>query len=336
MSQNSTNSDNQEIDLTMISNKIKGYFDGIGTTIFRSILFFKRNLLWAGILVIAGVGIGIFLDTTNKTYDSEIIVKPNFGCTDYLYSKIDLLESKIKDKDTLFLKSIGIEKPKNINLIEIDPVIDIYSFVNNSYDKNNAQNTQNFELVKLLAEDGDINKIIKEEVTSKNYSSHKIHIRTKGQIRDSTVIVPILNYLNNNDYFETIRKTYVKNIAIKMSKNEETIIQINELLNQFSNNTNSTQKSDKLVYYNENTQLNEIIKTKESLLFELGNQRLELANTDKFIKKNSSILNIKNTESVNGKLKFVLPLLFIFGFVLIHLFSKFYKKQALKAQQNRA
>lgn len=336
MSQNSTNSDNQEIDLTMISNKIKGYFDGIGTTIFRSILFFKRNLLWAGILVIAGVGIGIFLDTTNKTYDSEIIVKPNFGCTDYLYSKIDLLESKIKDKDTLFLKSIGIEKPKNINLIEIDPVIDIYSFVNNSYDKNNAQNTQNFELVKLLAEDGDINKIIKEEVTSKNYSSHKIHIRTKGQILDSTVIVPILNYLNNNDYFETIRKTYVKNIAIKMSKNEETINQINELLNQFSNNTNATQKSDKLVYYNENTQLNEIIKTKESLLFELGNQRLELANTDKFIKKNSSILNIKNTESVNGKLKFVLPLLFIFGFVLIHLFSKFYKKQALKAQQNRA
>ena len=332
MSQNATNSDHQEIDLTMISSKISTFFSGIGTSIFRSILFFKRNLLWIGMLVVAGVGLGIFLDTTNETYNTEIIIKPNFGSTDYLYSKIDLLQSKIKDRDTLFLKSIGIEKPKNIDLIEIEPVIDIYSLVNNGYGQNSAQNTQNFELVKLLAENGDINKTIKDKVTSKNYSSHKIRLRTKGKIQDSKTVTPLLNYLNNNDYFEAIRKTHVKNIAIKMVKNEETISQINEILNQFSNNTNSTQKSDKLVYYNENTQLNDVIKTKESLLFELGSQRLELENMDKFIKKNSGILNIKNTESVNGKLKFVLPLLFIFGFVLGHLFSKFYKKQVLKAQ----
>jgi hypothetical protein len=335
MSQNSTNSDNQEIDLSMISNKINGFFGGLGTSIYRGIVFFKRNLLLTGILVVAGAGLGIYLDISNKSYDSEIIVRPNFGSIDYLYSKIDLLESKIKERDTLFLKSIGIEKPKNLNLIEIEPVIDIYSFVSNA-DKNSDQNTQNFELVKLLAEDGDINKIIKDRVTSKNYSSHKIHLRTKGQIQDSKIIIPIMNYLNNNEYYEAIRKTYVKNIAIKMLKNEETINQINELLNQFSNSTNSTQKSDKLVYYNENTQLNEIIKTKEGLLFELGNQRLELANVDNIIKKTSAVINIKNSESVNGKLKFVLPILFIFGFVLVRSFFKFYKKQTLKAQQNRA
>lgn len=335
MSQNSTNSDNQEIDLSMISNKINRFFGGLGTSIYRGIVFFKRNLLLTGILVVAGAGLGIYLDISNKSYDSEIIVRPNFGSIDYLYSKIDLLESKIKERDTLFLKSIGIEKPKNLNLIEIEPVIDIYSFVSNA-DKNSDQNTQNFELVKLLAEDGDINKIIKDRVTSKNYSSHKIHLRTKVQIQDSKIIIPIMNYLNKNEYYEAIRKTYVKNIAIKMLKNEETINQINELLNQFSNSTNSTQKSDKLVYYNENTQLNEIIKTKEGLLFELGNQRLELANVDNIIKKTSAVINIKNTESVNGKLKFVLPILFIFGFVLVRSFFKFYKKQTLKAQQNRA
>ena len=113
-----------------------------------------------------------------------------------LYSKIDLLESKIKEKDTLFLKSIGIDKPKSLILIEIEPVVDIYTFVNNGYDKSIAQNSANFELVKLLAEDGDIKKIINDKVTSKNYSSHKILIRTKGFVLDSRVIVPILNFLN--------------------------------------------------------------------------------------------------------------------------------------------
>ena len=161
MSQNTNNSDNQDIDLSMISKKITGFFDGISFSIFKHILFLKRNLITLVVLVVAGFGIGIYLDTTIKSYDSEIIVRPNFGSTDYLYSKIYLLESKIKENDTLFLKSIGIDKPKTLVLIEIEPVIDIYSFVNNSYN-NSTQNSQNFELVKLLSEDGDIKKIIKD------------------------------------------------------------------------------------------------------------------------------------------------------------------------------
>ena len=335
MSQNTNNSDNQDIDLSMISKKITGFFDGISFSIFKHILFLKRNLITLVVLVVAGFGIGIYLDTTIKSYDSEIIVRPNFGSTDYLYSKIDLLESKIKENDTLFLKSIGIDKPKTLVLIEIEPVIDIYSFVNNSYN-NSTQNSQNFELVKLLSEDGDIKKIIKDKVTSKNYSSHKIHIKTKGFVLDSKVIVPILNYLNQNEYFETLRKTQIQNITIKMIKNEEIINQINGLLNEFSTATKSNQKSDKLVYYNENTQLNEIIKTKENLLFELGSQRMELTGLDKFIKKTSSVINIKNESVVNGNLKFTLPIFLIFGFIFIDLFSKFYKKYSLKVSHNKA
>ena len=88
MSQNATNSDNQEIDLSMISNKIKGFYDEIGTSVFRGILFFKRNLLIVGILFVAGAALGTYVDLNNETYDSKIIVKPNFGSTDYLYSKI--------------------------------------------------------------------------------------------------------------------------------------------------------------------------------------------------------------------------------------------------------
>jgi hypothetical protein len=79
-----------------------------------------------------------------------------------------------------------------------------------------------------------------------------------------------------------------------------------------------------------------VLKTKQALVYEIGIKREQLVNYENTIKKNSSILNIKNTESVNGKLKFVLPLLLIFGFVLIRLFSKFYKRQTLKAQQNIA
>jgi hypothetical protein len=335
MSQNSTNSDNQEIDLTLISNNIKGFFDGIGTSIFRGVQFIKRKIVVIGALLVAGVGLGIYLDSNNETYDSKIIVRPNFGSTDYLYSKIDLLESKIKSHDTVFLKAIGVENPKSLKKIEIEPIVDIYSLVN--YNEKNAAvtpNTQNFELVKLLAEEDDINKVMKDKVTSKNYYLHTVHLVTKGFATEEKTIKPLLEFLNNNSYFDNLKKIYVENVNENIKKNEEMILQINTLLEKFS--TASGQKSDKLVFYNENTELNEVLKTKQSLIYEIGTKKEQLVNYENTIKKNSSILNIKNTESVNGKFKFVLPLLFIFGFIFIHLFSNFYKRQALKALQNRA
>jgi hypothetical protein len=334
MSQNTNNSDNQEIDLSMISDKIKGFFDGIAFSIFKGILFLKRNLLILVILLIAGIGFGIFLDTTNNSYDSEIIVKPNFGSTDYLYSKIDLLESKIKNRDTVFLKSIGIESPKNIIRIEIAPIIDIYRFVNyNEKNINLTTNTQNFELVKLLAENGDINKVIKDKTTSKNYYWHTINLVSKGFISEEKTIKPLLAFLNNNNYYQSINKLTLENIRMNIKKDEEIILQINVLLENLSNK--SGQNAEKLVFYNENTDLNEVLKTKQALVYEIGAQKEQLVNLDSPIKKNSSILNIKNMDSVNGKLKFLFPLFLIFGFIFINLFLKFYKKQSLKALHNK-
>ena len=329
MSATSQNTDNQEIDLTMISNKINGFFSGIGSLIYRSIQFFKRNLFITGILFVSGAGLGIYMDSNNNNYDSKIIVRPNFGSTEYLYNKIDLLSSKIKNRDTVFLKSIGIKYPKRIKGIEIEPVIDIYNLVNYN-EKNVAATTNilNFELFKLLAEDGEVNKVIKDKVTSKNYYWHTIHIVSNEFATNESTIKPILDYLNNNSYFDRLKKVNLQNAKENIRKSEEMIFQINAVLEKLA--TATDQKADKLVFYNENTDLNGILKIKQDLVLKIGLQKEDLVNHESVIKYNSSILNVKNTESVNGKLKFVLPLLFIFGFVFIRLFSKFYKRQALK------
>ena len=331
MSTNNSNIQDQEIDLSLISKKIGSFFDGISASIFRGILFLRNNIIIIGVLFIIGAGLGYYLDKTSNTYDHEIIVTPNFGSTDYLYAKIDLLKSRISQGDSVFLKSIGIKDPSKISLIEVNPIIDIYSFVNNNTAMaSNAQNTQNFELVKLLSEDGDINKVIKDKLTSKNYAHHTIHITTDGYATNQNVIDPILIYLNKNEYYQDMQKTVSDNIKIKMTQNQIIINQINELLNQFSSTTSNNQKSDKLVYYNENTQLNEIINTKNSLIGELGTQRLELINVTDIVKKNSSVINLKNNKGINNKLKLIFPFLFVFGFFATSIFFSFYKKQASK------
>ncbi|PIF61317.1 MULTISPECIES: hypothetical protein [unclassified Flavobacterium] len=319
------NQEDQEIDLTQISKKIGRLFEWINTFLFRCIQFFVKNAIVILILLVIGVGLGFYLDVTKKTYDHQIIVTPNFESTDYLYSKIDLIESKIKERDTVFLKEIvGIKNPKEIIKIEIKPITDVYKFIENK--------TENFELIKLMAEGGDIKKILEDNLTSKNYSLHTITFKTKNQTNNTETVQPILIYLNETDYYKKVQKETVNNIQIKMIQNDTIISQINGVLNGFSNMVNGAQKSDKLVYYNENTQLNDVIKTKETLINEQGNHRVDLVGLDKIIKDNSSTLNIENTNSVNGKLKLVLPVLFLLSFILIRLFLAYYKSQLEKSK----
>lgn len=323
MSATPQNTDNQEIDLSQISKKIGNFFENIATAIFKGILFFKRNIIWVGVLFILGAGLGFYLDRTTKVYDNELIVSPNFGSVDYLYQKIDLISSKINDGDTLFLKEVvGIKEPKKLKNVTVSPIADVYKFINNS--------DKNFELLKLMAEDGDIKKIANENLTSKNYPFHLISFTTDKKTSNEKTIQPLLNFLNNSDYFKSIQKEYVNNIKVKMVENDSIISQINGFLNAFSNTVNGSQKSDKLVYYNENSQLNEVIKTKDALVNEQGNHRIELVNYDKIIKDNSTTLNIKNTKAVNGKMKFVLPLLFIFLFIIVGYFKSYYRNQMAK------
>ena len=166
----STNSQDQEIDLGQVFKKIGNFFQSIIDSFFDAILFVKRNIIAIIVLFIIGVILGFYLDKTTKTYTNEIIVLPNYGSVDYLYSKIELLEAKRNENDTVFFRELGFKNVNELGLIEIEPVIDVFKFVD--------KKPENFELIKLMAEDGDLNKIIEGGITSKNYPFHKIKFST--------------------------------------------------------------------------------------------------------------------------------------------------------------
>ncbi|PKH66758.1 hypothetical protein CXF59_12635 [Flavobacterium sp. ALD4] len=318
------NQEDQEIDLFLILKKIGNFPQWISTMLFKSIQFFIKNGIIILVLLIIGFGLGYYLDKNQKEYNHQIIVAPNFKSTDYLYSKIDLLASKISEKDVLFLKSIGINDPSQLTKISIEPIVDVYKLISN--------NEQNFELLELMAQNGDLKTIVKESTTSKNYNYHTIILSTNGVTRQSDFVDPILNYLNSSSYFEEIQKISVGNIQQKIKEKEATVLQIDGIVNAFSNRNGNAKYSDKLIYYNENTQLNSIIKTKDSLINVLGTLKIDLFNSRKVISDNAIILNIKNNKSINGKMKLVLPILFISLFIIFGFIFSFYKSQSLKAK----
>lgn len=310
----------QEIDLSKIGTSISNWFQNTSLRIFKLLLFFKNNALIIGILFIIGAALGWFADQKIKSYSHQLILSSNFGSTDYVYSKFELLNAKIKDKDTAYLKELGFAKTKHIGQFKIKPIVDVYQFIDGK--------ESNFEFLKLMAEDGDLKKIITDNITSKNYTYHMVTFGTSKAFRSEEIVAPLMNFLNDSDHFKKMQKEYLNNLDIKLKANDSIITQIDRLLAEFSKNSTSS-KSSSLVFYNENTQINDLLTTKNQLINESGTLRVQLVNMDKIAKESSVFINIPNNSGLTGKIKYILPILLILTFGLF----KGFKKWSLKMKK---
>lgn len=319
------NVEGQEIDLASVSKAFSGLFQSISRSIFRLIRYVLRHIVIFIILVIVGALLGFYLEENKKTYDSLVIIRPNFHSTDYVYAKIDLLFSRINDNDTLFLKSIGIKSPSKLKSIKIYPIVDIYKFITENDSKDSDRN---FQLFKLLAADGDMEQMVLDKTISKNYTFHQIHFVTSSRAGRDEILEPILNYLESNEDFRRVKQVFIENTNLKIEANKNMIAQIDGLLATFTKENSETAQNTRSVYINQNTQLNDLIQTKNNLVSEIGISKLELLSHEKVVKESSNIINVKNTKGLYGKLKILVPIVFILLYLLIIGTIRFYKKQA--------
>ena len=325
----SQNNNDQEIDLGQLFQKFKEVGNFFIDKIFDFILFIKNNIIILTALIIVGFITGLYLSKATQSYDQKIIVSPNFGSIDYLKDKIELFNSKITNKDSVFFKSIKIDNYKNIGEITLEPIVDIYSFVsikNNPSSTDNPLNT-NLDLFRLLSDNDKISTVLEDEITSKNFKKQLIHFNTNKVISSSEVIVPILTYLNDSKYYNEIKDLSTDIYLNKIKANDSIIFQIDKILNQFSK---SQPNSDKLIYFSDSNQLSDLIKEKNSLLEEQAELKLSLINENETIKEVSSTLNSLETHKKDIDYKLILPLIFVFLFIFTKGFIRFYKSQMLK------
>lgn len=316
----STNSQEQEIDLSQIGKSISKAFQKGINKCFDLLFFIQKKLVIISVLLVIGGGLGFYLDK-EPNYTNNIVVAPNFGSNEYLYDKINLISLKLKEKDQTFFTKIGIKNIKDFISIDIQPINGIYNFINSESQKNN------FELVKLMAEDGDLEKIIENNTTSKNYYLHAINIKTAIAYNQKDLIDPIVNYLQQSEYFIKLQKIQQNNLEEKITANTSIINQIDQIVLSLSQN-----KTGSSVSISENTGLSDLIQKKDNLIIEnqkLATNRLEF---EKIIKDQDIVTNQINTGGANNKMKFILPLLFVLFYLVSYWFSKTYKQQKKRIQ----
>ncbi|WP_396144719.1 hypothetical protein [Flavobacterium sp.] len=320
---NEQNNIPEEIDLYNLRAVIS---KAINNLVMNTFLFFKKNAYKLVLLLFCGALLGGFADYLFRSYVAEVVVNSNFTTNDYLYSRVDQLNNHfIQNKN----KELPISIYKKFSRIEVEPVIDVYSFVSNTTLNvaNNAQNSQNFEMLKLMAEKGDINKIIEDEITSKNYYFQKINIISKEKV-DEKDIKSIIKHLNKDTYFDSILHLNIENIKERIVKRDSTISQINKLIQSYSSSIASGNAS--VMFKNENSEVNSLINQKNELIQKIEQDKLSLISQNKIIKENTIVYNKINDKGIANKLKFLFPVLFIFLFFVID-YLKYLNKKSQKA-----
>lgn len=314
---------NNDVDLNEVKQRLKGYAGRVNDSFFDIILFIRRYVIAITILVVAGVGLGIYLDGGAKAYTHKIFVTPNFGSVDYLYEQIDRINGKLKERDTTYIKNLGIKDPKKIIKLEIDPVVDIYDFM----DENNPdQQNKRIDLFKVIAENGEMSKTLEDRITSRNYKNHLITFTTVERIDAKGLIEPFLKALNNDPYWKQMQKEGLQNLEAKNAENTVMIAQVNKVLSEYGN----IGSTSGVAMRTDNTNLTDLFYFKNMLIREQGRNRISEIDFQKVIKDRGTVLNIYKTGIVSGHTKLILPILFLMFFTAIVKFRDYYRYQLAK------
>jgi hypothetical protein len=330
--------DYDEIDLSFIFKKIGNFFKNLLIG-FLKIIAFYYNKKWILIpLVIIGGILGYFWEKSfDDKYNNNFIVAANYESSDYLYNKIDAINSKIKLKDSTYLKKVFGEYHDKAKTIEIEPVIDIYEFVADSesnqelfefLSEDGGDSRSNQELFELLSEDEDMTEFIKDPVNSRNYPHHIINLIVKGNERKvhQSISDNFFNYLNTNQYYNFSKKESLKTLSLKLDENALIRNQVDGVINSVIQNQTLGTKNP-ILSINDNQSIDKLLRRKAYTIGEDLELRTQIENKQKVIQIVDANYQIEFEDSVLRKdKKFILPLLLIIIFSGIYLLQYIIKK----------
>ena len=307
----------EELDIIVLIEKIKLMLLSILLQIFRR----SKNFLseWKRLLavILVGVLLGYFLTDNDKPSSKEatVLVKINFDAGNYVYDTVDLINLKISSEDTdFFTQEIKLNQDETIDEVSISPVIDIKDIMAKDIQANEIRAL--FE--NLEYEDG----FSVTEGFKSDYDYHFIKVNVSNNSSIET-INKVIDYFNNNPLFAELKERNLQRISSIISDNEQTIKQIDKLLEYYTTETSAN--NSQLYIDNKNLRPNELIKTKITLQNENQDLKREsLTSKETVITINESNVLIENNSLASNKMvyyPFLFLLIYLIVSVLIGLYS---------------
>ncbi|TKS57071.1 hypothetical protein [Mesohalobacter halotolerans] len=304
-----------EVDLGLVFGEIKRLLFYFLKTILSVFIFIYKHKFILLFLLLAGVISGYFWDKSSKgNYETDLTLDTYYNSTDYLYNKIQAIETKIKQEDSLYLQQVFGNQYDLVKNVKIEPILDIYSFIAQS-----ESNKEIFEL--LLDEQDDVDKFLEKPLNSYNYPLHRVKLIIKGNNHHKLISDKFISYINDNKYFNSIKEILLENYEQQLVQNNQILNQIDRIIDSVGKGKNSSiQKL--MVSINENQILDDLLQRKKNLLTNDATLKTQIENQQEIIKIADANYTLEKNDKITDKdKKFLLPL-FLIGFYMLIYFLK--------------
>ena len=308
--------ENEELDIIVLIEKIKLMFLSIFLQIFRRLKNFLSAWKRLTAIIFIGFFLGYFLTDNDQPLSKEatVLVKINFDAGNYVYDTVDLINLKISSEDAdFFAQEIKLNDDETIDEVSISPVIDIKDIMAKDIKANEIRAL--FD--NLEYEDG----FSVTEGFKSDYDYHFIKVKVSNNSSINTVN-KIIDYFNNNPLFAELIERNFQRISSIISDNEQTIKQIDKLLDYYT--TQTTTNNSQLYIDNKNLRPNDLIKTKITL--QSQNQELKresLTSKETVITINEANVLVENHSFASNKMVYY-PLLFLLIYFIVSILIGLY------------
>jgi hypothetical protein len=303
-----TNNHQEEIDLGYLIKKIDLLFRNCIKLLFALFTFIlKFKILFFGILVLSII-YGYYKDTrVTVLYNNQAIIIPNFESVDYLYDRVDALNAKVRGKDSLYLKRILDTNYRKLRGIEIEPIPDIYNFASRS--------RENIDVLRILFQNQDFSEFVDDIATSKYYKYHRINFKILGEYHSQEMVNSLFDYLNTNEHFSNYQQITIETSNYELRQIDLTISQIDSILKAAASFA-AENKSNQSVFINDNSQLNNLIVSKQRLIEDRHKLLIRKADQNKIIKPVKIDYNLypDSRFRISNKVKYPVLFFFLFSF----------------------
>ena len=320
MTNQSNNNAQEEMDLILLFNKA-------GTLFLKIILFFFRGikeilLVWKKLaaVIILGAVLGYIVENiTEKTSSKEasILLRINFDAGNFVYDAINLINQKIETEDgQFFISDLKFNEDEVLGEISIKPIIDLKDILKDEIKANEIRTLfENLEFEDNLA------------MTEGFKSDYEYHILTLdiSSSASSSSIKKIIDYFNTNPLFIGLKERQLQSISTTIFNNEQTIKQIDKLIEKYSSADNFEKSSSQLYIDNKTYLPNELIKTKIQL--EEQNEELKgerILSTETVMAVNDTSVLIQQEGLADNKIIYY-PILLVLAFIIGGIFLKLYR-----------
>ncbi|MFL2607392.1 MAG: hypothetical protein ACJ0PA_01755 [Flavobacteriaceae bacterium] len=312
MTKNKISDHQEEIDVFRLLKKTSQFTTKI---IKRSIDFFVEIFSkWKILLPIIFISfvLGLLYENYNMyspDKEGSLLVRLNHGSSIYFYNSVDLLKQKIVSGDTNFFnETLQLEEGEELLDISLTPIISSNDFFALFDDHNQMKvlinNTENLD-----------------ETIKYNIKQHKISFLLSSGSSTATVD-KIMRYLSSNPIYESISNIYVQETLNKIEESNQTIRQINKLVEKYSAQNSEKGRNSQVYVDGQTENVSDILNIKSRLIDNIRESKTDLIveATSIFIYDEEVALIPK--KKTFGKKTVLFPVITIFSFIILFLVRK--------------